>query len=82
MGGGRLTLYQREVEVVLIQFPTEDGERLALEQHGFLLEAREQLERAALHVCDKGREHVPFSEKTTGQSHYGNACVSGEKPIM
>lgn len=35
-------LYQREVQVVLIQFATEDGERLALEQHGFLLAAREQ----------------------------------------
>lgn len=35
-------MYQREVQVVLIQFATEDGECLALEQHGFLLAAREQ----------------------------------------
>lgn len=38
----RLTLYQREVRVVLIDFAAEDGEGLALQQHGFLLKAREQ----------------------------------------
>lgn len=62
--GGRLTLYQRKVEVVLVKLATEDSESLPLQQHGLLLETGEELQGAALHVCNK-HIAVALCKKTT-----------------
>lgn len=62
--GEHLTLYQRKVEVVLVKLAAEDRESLPLQQHGLLLETGEELQGAALHVCNK---HIAIAlcKKTT-----------------
>lgn len=44
------TLDEGQIEVILVEFSAEHGERLALQQHGFLVCISKQFQGAALHA--------------------------------
>lgn len=61
------TLDEGQIEMILVEFSTEHGKRLALQQHGFLIYISKQFQGAALHT------YITEKYRLNNQKHEADA---------